>query len=109
MTAIPPDTVAGGQSGHLLAHNQISDALTAHDTAISALPAQHWGTATLVNGTVTVALPAVGSSSVIVVGRMTPSGTLGHLAVPSVSPGTGFVITSSSATENSMVSYLVLG
>lgn len=107
---IPPDTAAAGQTGHVQAHDQISDALTAIVAAINALPSSVTvGKATLVSGTVTVALPAVDASSVILVSRMTPSGTLGRLSVPVVNPGTGFTITSDSAAENSVIGYLVLG
>jgi hypothetical protein len=106
---IPPDTVQAGQSGHITAHNQISDVLTGHDEAISALPVMSWGTATLAGGSVSVTLPAVGPQSIVIVSRMTPSGTTGHLAVPTISPGTGFTITSSSSGDNSQVAYLVLG
>lgn len=107
--AIPPDTVAQGQTGHLLAHNQISDALTAFLSQLQSIPAIRYGTAQLAAGTVSVALPSVSSSSVILAGRMTPSGTLGHLSVPTVTPGTGFTVTSSSNSDNSLVSYLALG
>jgi hypothetical protein len=106
---IPPDTAAAGQTGHVQAHDQISDALTAIVGAVNALPAMSWGKATLVGGTVAVTLPAVDSASVILVSRMTPSGTLGRLAVPTVSPGSGFTITSDSAGENSVVGWAVLG
>lgn len=108
-TPIPPDTVAQGQSGHLLAHNQISDALTAHQGQLQAIPAIRYGTAQLASGTVTVSLPSVSATSVILPGRMTPSGTLGSLSVPTATPGSGFTITSSSPSDNSLVSYLVLG
>lgn len=107
--AIPPDTVAAGQSGHLLAHNQISDALTAFLGQLQSIPPIRYGTAQLSAGSVAVALPAVDSSSVIIAGRMTPSGTLGHLSVPAVTPGTGFTVTSSSVSDNSLIGYLVLG
>jgi hypothetical protein len=106
---IPPDTAAAGQSGHIVAHNDIADVLTAMSGQLGALPAIAWGKATLVSGSVSVALPAVDANSVIVTGRMTPSGTLGYLSVPSVTPGTGFTITSSSAGDNSVVGYIVLG
>lgn len=109
MTTIPPDTVAAGQAGHILAHQQISDALSSHDSAIQAMPVMRWGTATLVSGTVSVTLGSVGPSSVILVSRMSPAGTLGRLSVPTISPGSGFTITSDSAGENSVVGYLVLG
>lgn len=109
MAVIPPDTAAAGQTGHITAHQQISDALTEHDQAISALPVMAWGLATLVSGSVSVSLPAVGPQSVVLVSRMTPSGVSGHLSVPEVSPGTGFTIASSNNGDNSQVSYLVLG
>lgn len=109
MTTIPPDTAQAGQTGHILAHNQIADALQAHDTELGALPAMSWGSATLVGGSVSVTLPAVGPQSIVLVSRMTPSGTLGHLSVPTISSGTGFTVTSSSTGDNSQVSYLVLG
>jgi hypothetical protein len=106
---IPPDTVAAGQSGHLAAHNEISQVLTALTAQVGALPVMSWGKATLVSGSVAVTLPAVDANSVVLVGRMTPSGTVGHLSVPTVTPGTGFTITSSSAADNSVVGYAVLG
>lgn len=107
-TPIPPDTAAPGQSGHIGAHNQISDVLTEHDNALNALPSISQGTATLVSGSVAVTLPAVTAQSAILVSRMAPSGTLGELAVPSVTPGTGFTISSSAAGDNSSVAWLVL-
>lgn len=106
---IPPDTAAAGQTGHILAHNQISDVLTSLSGQTGALPVMHWGKATLVSGSVAVTLPAVDASSVILVSRMAPSGSLGYLSVPSVTPGTGFTITSSSGADNSVVGYAVLG
>lgn len=106
---IPPDTAAAGQTGHILAHNQISQVLTALANETAALPVMTWGKATLVNGSVAVSLPAVDANSVILVSRMTPSGSLGYLSVPSVTPGTGFTITSSSGADNSLVGYAVLG
>lgn len=106
---IPPDTVAQGQSGHLSAHNNIADVLTAHAAQLAGIPNLAWGTATLVNGSVTVSDGGVTGSSVVLVSRMAPSGTLGHLSVPSVNAGASFVISSSSASDNSVVSYLVLG
>jgi selenophosphate synthase len=106
---IPPDTAAPGQSGHITAHNQISDVLTAMAAQLGGLPVMSWGTATLVSGTVTVTLGGVASGSVILTARMAPSGTLGHLSVAAVTPGSGFTVTSSSAGDNSVVAWLVLG
>lgn len=106
---IPPDTAAAGQTGHIEAHNQISEVLTAMAAQLGAIPPISWGRVTLVSGSVSVTLPAVDAESVVLVSRMTPSGTIGHLSVPSVTPGTGFTITSSSASDNSLVGYAVLG
>lgn len=108
-TPIPPDTVAPGQTGHIAAHNAISDVLTQFEGQLSAIPALRYGTATLVAGTVSVSLSSVGSSTVVLVSRMTPGGTAGHLSVPSVSNGTGFTITSSSVSDTSLVAWLALG
>ena len=109
MPTIPPDTVAAGQSGHVQAHQQISDVLTDQASQLSGLPVMHWGKATLVSGTVPVTLTALTSGSVILVGRMSPAGTPGHLSTPVISPGSGFTISSSSSADNSVVAYLVLG
>lgn len=106
---IPPDTAAAGQSGHIDAHNEISDTLSSHDAQLQGIPVMRLGTATLVSGTVTVTLPQVSSSSVVLVSRQAPSGTLGHLSVPVINPGSGFTVTSSAAGDNSVVGYLVLG
>ena len=108
-TPIPPDTVAPGQTGHIDAHNAISDVLTEYGTQLSAIPAVRAGTATLVGGTVSVSRPDVTGSTVVLVSRLTPGGTLGQLSVPTVSNGTGFTITSSSGSETSSVAWLALG
>lgn len=106
---IPPDNVSAGSTGHVQAHQDISDVLTAHQSQLNALPVTYWGIATLVSGSVAVSQPAVDANSVVLVSRLTPSGVLGRLSVPTVSPGSGFTITSDSASENSTVSWLVLG
>ena len=106
---IPPDTVAQGQSGHIAAHNNISDVLTAHAAQLAGTPAVRSGTASLTAGTVSVSLPSVTASSAVLVSRLTPGGTLGHLSVPAVSPGSGFTVSSSSGSETSSVAWLVLG
>jgi hypothetical protein len=109
-TPIPPDTVAAGQTGHLAAHNDISDVLTTFQGQLEGIPAISYGTATLTAGSVSVTLPSViAGTSVVLVSRMTPGGTIGHLSVPVVSSGSGFTITSSSATDISLVAWLVLG
>lgn len=76
---------------------------------LNALPASWaWGTATLVAGTVTVSSGIVLSTSKILHARMTPGGTLGSLSIPTITPGTSFVINSSSSSETSVVVYLIL-
>lgn len=106
---IPPDTAAPGQTGHVAAHNDISDALTALAAQLGALPSMQWGKATLSGGRVTVSASSVTSGSVVLVSRMSPAGTLGHLSVPTVSGGAGFTIASSSNSDISVVGWLVLG
>ena len=65
------------------------------------------GTATLVAGTVTVNYSKATNNTRIFVSRMASGGTLGHLSV-SVTAGTSFTITSTSATDTSTVAYLVI-
>jgi hypothetical protein len=108
-TPIPPDTVAPGQTGHIAAHNAISDVLTAQQTQLSGIPGLTAGTATLVAGTVSVSLSSVGPGTVVLVSRLVPGGTLGHLSVPTESNGTGFTIASTSVSETSLVAWLAIG
>jgi hypothetical protein len=108
-TPIPPDTVAAGQTGHLSAHNAISDVLTQHQAQLTGIPTIKQGTATLTAGTVSVTLGSVGSSTVVLVSRLVPGGTLGHLSVPAVTAGTGFTISSSSNAETSSVAWVTVG
>jgi selenophosphate synthase len=108
VTTIPPDNVAPGQTGHIDAHNSISDVLTEMDAELSALPAMQWGIATLTAGSVSVTASSVTAGSVVLVSRMSPAGTLGHLSVPALSAGSGFTIASSSGTDASTVGWLVL-
>jgi hypothetical protein len=109
MPTIPPDTVAAGQTGHLDAHNNISDVLTAQQAQLSGIPALKAGTATLTAGIAIVSLSSVGSGTVVLVSRLVPGGTVGHLSVPTVSNGTGFTITSTSVSETSSVAWLAIG
>lgn len=108
-TPIPPDTVAPGQTGHIDAHNAISDVLTQHQAQLSAVPAVRQGTAALSGGTVNVTLPSVSSSTVVLVSRLVPGGALGSLSVPVVTTGSGFTVSSSSNTETSSVAWLAVG
>ena len=106
---IPPDTRAAGQSGHIGDHNDIADVLTAMQAQLNGLPASWaWGTATLAAGTATVSSGIVLSTSKVFLTRMAPGGTLGSLSIPTITPGVSFVINSASATETSVVAYLIL-
>lgn len=106
---IPPDTAAPGQTGHVAAHNSISDVLTAMAAQLGDLPSMQWGKATLVAGSVNVSASSVTSGSVVLVSRMSPAGTPGHLSVPALNPGSGFTVASSSGSDISVVGWLVLG
>lgn len=108
-TPIPPDTVAAGQTGHIAAHNAISDVLTQQQSQLTAIPLIRKGTATLVAGTVNVTLTSTGSSTAVLVSRQTPGGTLGSLSVPVITAGSGFTITSSSSTETSSIAWVAVG
>jgi hypothetical protein len=65
------------------------------------------GEAVLVAGTVTVANNSVTANTLIFLSRRVAGGTVGNLAYSRVA-GTSFTITSSSATETSTVSYLLV-
>lgn len=108
-TPIPPDTVAPGQTGHISAHNAISDVLTQHQDQLEGIPNLKAGTTALSAGTVNVTLTSVGSGTVILVSRLVPGGTVGSLSVPSATVGSGFTISSSSNTETSTVAWLAVG
>ncbi len=61
------------------------------------------GLATLTGGVSTVVTEEVQAGDVIVLSRVTPGGTLGHLSVGRVTPAVNFVINSSSSSETSSV------
>lgn len=63
------------------------------------------GTAVLVAGTVTVALPSVTAATHILLTIQTPGGTVGAVYVSARTAGTSFVITSTSATDTSTVAW----
>ncbi|MCL4405231.1 hypothetical protein M1295_01485 [Patescibacteria group bacterium] len=65
------------------------------------------GSATLVAGTITVNNPYVQSTSIIILSRKTIGGTAGYLSLGAVIAGISFVINSSSATDTSVVNYLI--
>jgi len=106
---IPPDNAAAGQTGHVEAHNNISDVLTAMAGQLNDLPSMQWGKSTLVAGSVNVSASSVTAGSVILVSRMSPAGTPGFLSVPVLNAGSGFTIASSSGADISVVGWLVLG
>jgi hypothetical protein len=106
---IPPDNAAPGQTGHVAAHNDISDVLTAMSAQLGDLPSMQWGKATLVAGSVNVSASSVTAGSVVLVSRMSPAGAPGHLSVPVVNAGSGFTIASSSGSDISVVGWLALG
>jgi hypothetical protein len=68
------------------------------------------GTATLVAGAVTVNTTSVGASSLIILTRNTPGGTVGDLSAPgaSIVAGTSFDIDSASGTDTSTVNWWIL-
>jgi hypothetical protein len=66
------------------------------------------GLATLVGGTVTVSNTSVTASTRIFTSRQTAGGTLGHLSIGTVVASTSFVINSSSATDTSVVAWLLI-
>ena len=64
------------------------------------------GSATLAAGTVTVSNQYVEPTSTIIVSRKTAGGTLGYLSISAQSVGS-FTIISSSATDTSIINYLI--
>jgi hypothetical protein len=64
------------------------------------------GTATLVGGTVTVALAGIVAENQVFLTKTTVGGTEGHIRV-SITAGVGFTITSSSATDTSTFTWLI--
>ena len=61
------------------------------------------GTAVLVAGTVTVATAEVQTGDRIMLSRQATGGTVGHLSIGTITDGSTFVITSSSATDTSTI------
>ena len=66
------------------------------------------GTATLVLGTKAVAAPSVTASSIIFLTVQPPTTPLALPYVSSITPGTGFTITSLNATDTSSVGWLIV-
>jgi hypothetical protein len=65
------------------------------------------GTATLTAGAATVAMTSITAASKVLLGMVTPGGTVGAPFVFTKTPGTGFVIHSTSGTDTSTVAYAV--
>lgn len=65
------------------------------------------GIATLVGGTIAVSNTSVTANTRIFTSRQTSGGTVGHLSVTR-SAGVSFTITSSSATDTSVVAWLLI-
>jgi len=65
------------------------------------------GEVTLVAGVATIAAPSVTASSTILLSRRTVAGTAGFMGFVR-NPGTGFSITNSSATDTSIVGWVVI-
>jgi hypothetical protein len=105
---IPPDTRAAGQTGHISDHNNIADVLNALQSAVNALPSISYGTVNLVNGTATVNNSLVTTGSVIIHARQSLSGTAGTITVSSIVSGVSFTLSSTSATEGSLIGYLIV-
>lgn len=66
------------------------------------------GQSVLSGGTVTVSNTSVTASTRIFLSRQVAGGTLGHLSVGTVVAGTSFVINSSSGTDTSTISWLLI-
>ena len=66
------------------------------------------GLSTLVGGTVTVSTTAVTSNSGIMLTCRTVGGTQGLLRISTITGGTSFVITSSSALDTSQIAWLII-
>lgn len=66
------------------------------------------GVATLVGGTVTVTTNKATANARIFVTRQNSSGTPGQVEVSNRTPGTSFVITSTSGTDTSQVAWLII-
>jgi hypothetical protein len=70
--------------------------------------AKGWGVATLSSGVATVSYSGLVSGDFIQLYYQTPGGTTGAVHVSSVTPGTGFTITSSSLLDGSTIGWKVL-
>jgi hypothetical protein len=66
------------------------------------------GNATLVAGTVTVNTTAATTNAKILLSRKTSGGTPGNILTYTISAGTSFTITSSSGTDTSEITYLII-
>jgi hypothetical protein len=69
---------------------------------------EFFGTATLVNGTVTVANTAITADSVVFLTPQNEVDTPGFVSVTTRTPGVSFVIGSSTATDDSLVGWMIV-
>ncbi len=77
-----------------------------HHTQERVAALENSSSVTLVGGEADVADLNITADSLVFISRMEGAGTLGHLEV-GVSDGVGFTIASSSATETSVIAYVV--
>ncbi len=103
--AIDESNLVGGIGGLSLPLDP--DVATILDDETASYFSDKIGSATLVAGTVTVSNPYVTSTSTIFLSRKTIGGTAGYLSIGTISDGVSFVINSSSATDTSVVNYLI--
>lgn len=66
------------------------------------------GSGTLVAGAATVAAPSVRAGSVIILTPVAPLSSPGALAVASLTPGTGFTVSSTSGADASAFTWCLL-
>jgi len=78
------------------------------DAAVSGVSVGSSGTAALVGGVITVALPAVTAASRIFLTSQADGGTVGFLRVSARTAGTSFTITSSSGSDTSTVAWQIV-
>jgi hypothetical protein len=66
------------------------------------------GTNRIAGGDVTVSTTAVAANSRIFISNISPNGDVGFPYIHSITPGVGFVITNTSATDNSILAWWII-
>ena len=112
------ESSSGGGGNNNISHNMIVtdgawsfaalDLSGAGSTVIGNTGTPTAGQATLVAGTVTVSTSAITTNSVVVASAITPGGTQGALFVSALTAGTSFTLKSTSATDTSVVRWIIL-